>query len=223
MFISRCRGRTTMGLRTRTRRCRPTRERSAIGKDCAAVSVALVERYAPCWHRRRSLNEACLRVAGYLTERSPGMAQSSDGGGAMIAWSAGALSALRNSGAMANSVHSWKRTAGDMKLWPFARTSARLAPIETRSAQNGGSQGGAGFSDAMVAALLAQAAGGTTADPSATAALEAAAGSYARAFAVATVDPGHPGDAGANPGAAGAGCARFDPARRMRLGNRGGP
>ena len=69
-----------------------------------------------------------------------------------------------------------------MKLWPFGRS-------EKRAAQGGGSQGGAGFTDAVVQALLAQAAGGTTADPSATAALEAAAGSYARAFAVAEVTP----------------------------------
>ena len=42
-------------------------------------------------------------------------------------------------------------------LWPFGRT-------EKRAAQGGGSQGGAGFTDAVVAALLAQAAGGATAD-----------------------------------------------------------
>ena len=72
-----------------------------------------------------------------------------------------------------------------MKLWPFGRT-------EKRAAQGGGSQGGAGFTDAIVQALLNQAAGGTTADPSATAALEAAAGSYARAFAVASVEPDTP-------------------------------
>ena len=73
-----------------------------------------------------------------------------------------------------------------MKLWrPFGRT-------EKRAAQGGGSQGGAGFTDAIVRALLTQAAGGTTADPSATAALEAAAGSYARAFAVASVEPDTP-------------------------------
>ena len=69
-----------------------------------------------------------------------------------------------------------------MKVWPFGRT-------EKRAAQGGGSQGGAGFTDAIVRALLTQAAGGTTADPSATAALEAAAGQYARAFAVAEVSP----------------------------------
>ena len=70
-------------------------------------------------------------------------------------------------------------------LWPFGRT-------EKRAAQGGGSQGGAGFTDAVVAALLAQAAGGATADASSTAALEAAAGSYARAFAVAEVTPATP-------------------------------
>ena len=72
-----------------------------------------------------------------------------------------------------------------MKLWPFQRA-------EKRSAQGGGSQHGAGFTDAIVRALLTQAAGGATADPSATAALEAAAGSYARAFAVAEVTPATP-------------------------------
>ena len=72
-----------------------------------------------------------------------------------------------------------------MKLWPFGRT-------EKRSQQGGGSQGGAGFTDAVVRALVAQAAGGVSADPSATAALEAAAGSYARAFALAEVAPATP-------------------------------
>ena len=73
-----------------------------------------------------------------------------------------------------------------MKLWrPFGRT-------EKRAAQGGGSQHGAGFTDAIVRALLTQAAGGATADPSATASLEAAAGSYARAFAVAEVTPATP-------------------------------
>ena len=85
-----------------------------------------------------------------------------------------------------------------MRFWPFVRTSAHLAPIETRSAQNGGSQGG-GFTDLIVQALLNQAGGGTTADPSATAALEAAAGSYARAFAVATVEPNNAATRGLTP------------------------
>ena len=80
-----------------------------------------------------------------------------------------------------------------MRLWPFART-------EKRSATGGGSQGGAGFTDAVVRALLAQAAGEATADPSATAALEAAAGSYARAFALAEVDPATPATRALTPG-----------------------
>ena len=80
-----------------------------------------------------------------------------------------------------------------MKLWPFART-------EKRAQQGGGSQGGAGFTDAIVRALEAQAAGGTTADPSATAALEAAAGSYARAFALAEVAPATPATRALTPG-----------------------
>ena len=49
-----------------------------------------------------------------------------------------------------------------------------------------------GFTDAIVRALLTQAAGGATADPSATSALESAAGAYARAFAVAEVTPATP-------------------------------
>ena len=63
-----------------------------------------------------------------------------------------------------------------MKFWPFGRTEKRAAS----------------FTDAIVQALLAQAAGGAAADPSATAALEAAAGQYARAFAVADVTPDTP-------------------------------
>ena len=55
--------------------------------------------------------------------------------------------------------------------------------VETRQ------QGGAGFTDAVTRALIAEATGGTVRDASATAALEAAAGSYARAFAIAEVSP----------------------------------
>ena len=73
-----------------------------------------------------------------------------------------------------------------MKLWPFGRTEKR-------------SNGGAGFTDSIVQALLNQAAGGTTADASATAALEAAAGQYARAFAVAEVTPATPATAALTP------------------------
>ena len=69
-----------------------------------------------------------------------------------------------------------------MKVWPFGSR-------EKRAAQAPGSQGGGGYTDAVVRALLAHAAGGVSADPSATAALEAAAGAYARAFAVASVEP----------------------------------
>ena len=76
-----------------------------------------------------------------------------------------------------------------MKIWPFGRTENRAG------ATGGGSQGGAGFTDAIVRALLTQASGGTVADASATAALEAAAGSYARAFAVASVEPNTPATA----------------------------
>ena len=68
----------------------------------------------------------------------------------------------------------------------FGRTA------EKRAAEGGGSQGGAGFTDAIVQALLNQAAGGATADPTATAAVEAGAGAYARAFALAEVTPDTP-------------------------------
>ncbi len=63
-------------------------------------------------------------------------------------------------------------------MWPFGRTEKRSA--------------GAGYTDAVVDALLHHAAGGTKADPSETAALEAAAGQYARAFALAQVVPANP-------------------------------
>ncbi len=78
-----------------------------------------------------------------------------------------------------------------MKLWPFGRTEKRAA--------GEGAPGGAGYTDAVVRALMAHAAGGATADPSATAALEAAAGSYARAFSVATVEPRTPATAALTP------------------------
>ena len=77
-----------------------------------------------------------------------------------------------------------------MRWWPFGRR----APVETRQAQ-----GGAGFTDAVVSALLAQAAGGTGADAGATAALEAAAGAYARAFALCEVTPVTPATAALTP------------------------
>ena len=67
-----------------------------------------------------------------------------------------------------------------MRLWPFGKRAA----VETRQAQ-----GGAGYTDAVVQALLERAAGGKVADPAATAALEAAAGVFGRAFAVAAVTP----------------------------------
>ena len=66
-----------------------------------------------------------------------------------------------------------------VRWWPFGSRK-----VETRQ-----SQGGAGYTDAVVRALLETAAGGVVADPAATAALEAAAGVYARAFAVAEVQP----------------------------------
>ena len=56
------------------------------------------------------------------------------------------------------------------------------------------------FTDAVVAALTAQAGGTASGDPSAIAALEAAAGLYAAAFAGATVTPANPTTAGLTPG-----------------------
>ena len=61
----------------------------------------------------------------------------------------------------------------------------RDGPAETR-------QQGAGFTDSVVRALISAATGGTVRDASAMAALEAAAGAYARAFAVAEVHPATP-------------------------------
>ena len=58
--------------------------------------------------------------------------------------------------------------------WPWQR-------IETRASQP--------FTDAVVNALVAQAAGSATGDPSAIAALETAAGLWARAFAAAKITP----------------------------------
>ena len=68
--------------------------------------------------------------------------------------------------------------------WPWSRSPT--PPLETRQS------GGAGFTAAVSAALFAQATGGTVRDASATAALEAAAGAYARAFALAEVQPSTP-------------------------------
>ena len=56
------------------------------------------------------------------------------------------------------------------------------------------------FADTVVAALTAQAAGTVAGDPSAIAALEAAAGLYAAAFAAAKLTPRNPATAGLSPG-----------------------
>ena len=77
-----------------------------------------------------------------------------------------------------------------MRLWPFGK---RAPPVETRG------QGGAGFTDAVTRALLNEAAGGTVRTPAATAALEACAGVYSRAFAVASVTPATPTTAALTP------------------------
>ena len=50
-------------------------------------------------------------------------------------------------------------------------------------------EAGGGYTDAITRALLQLAAGGASADPHATAALEAVSGMYSRAFAVADVEP----------------------------------
>ena len=76
-------------------------------------------------------------------------------------------------------------------MWPFEVRAEGRRLLGRRTAEKR-SQGSASFTDSVVQALLNQAAGGTTADPSATAALESAAGAYARAFAVATVEPATP-------------------------------
>ena len=78
-----------------------------------------------------------------------------------------------------------------MTWWPFGKRDQ--APVETRS------EGGAGFTDAVTRALIAQATGGTVRDASATSALEAAAGAYARAFALADVTPATPTTAALTP------------------------
>ena len=62
-----------------------------------------------------------------------------------------------------------------MRLWP------RRQEVEVRESQP--------FTDAVVGALFAGAAGTVAADPSGLAALEVAAGLYARSFAAASIDP----------------------------------
>ena len=67
-----------------------------------------------------------------------------------------------------------------MNLWPWTKR----APEKRESLP---------FTDAVVAALAAQAAGGSVGDPGAIAALEAATALYARAFSAATVTPAEAG------------------------------
>ena len=71
---------------------------------------------------------------------------------------------------------------------PWRRTEA---PVEVRESQP--------FTDAVVAAIVAAAAGASTGDPGGLAALEAAAGLYARAFAGATIAPASPASAAVGP------------------------
>ena len=62
--------------------------------------------------------------------------------------------------------------------WPFGKRR------EVRASQP--------FTDAIISAIAEQAGGASVGDPSAIAALETAAGLYARAFSSATVEPAHP-------------------------------
>ena len=71
-------------------------------------------------------------------------------------------------------------------IWPWSR---RPAPVETR----------ASYTDATTAALLAAAEGSTKADPSTLGALEVCAGTWARAFASARVEPQTPITAAVTP------------------------
>ena len=65
-----------------------------------AVSVAVVEKYAP-GAPEAVLNEACIRVAGYLTEH-PASAMTTAGAGRdqIMSFNTASISALRHSGAM---------------------------------------------------------------------------------------------------------------------------
>ena len=84
-------------------------------------------------------------------------------------------------------LHSGRRVAGGVTVrWPWQREPERREAVP--------------FTDAVVAALTAQAAGTGTGDPSAIAAVEAAAGLYAAAFAGATLTPMNPMTAGLTPG-----------------------
>ena len=75
--------------------------------------------------------------------------------------------------------------------WPWQREVRAEPEPEKREAVP--------FTDAVVAALHSQAAGTATGDPSAIAALEAAAGLYAAAFSAAAVTPANPMTAGLTP------------------------
>ena len=72
-----------------------------------AVSVALVERYAPLAPEAVA-NEACIRVAGYLTEHTTSASTLSSDGHQEVRFNTASLSALRHSGAMAILTF-WKR------------------------------------------------------------------------------------------------------------------
>ena len=78
-----------------------------------------------------------------------------------------------------------------MPNWPFWRRNTTVSPEKRESVP---------FTDAVVAALFSQAAGTAAGDPSAIAAVEAAAGLYAAAFAGATVTPANAMTAGLTPG-----------------------
>ena len=88
-----------------------------------------------------------------------------------------------------------------MRLWPRRKRTERRAEA-------------GGFTKAVTEALMARARGaGDTSTAEATAALEAAAGVFGRAFAVANVSPRTPATAALDPGAAESRGARSDPPR----------
>ena len=74
-------------------------------------------------------------------------------------------------------------------IWPWSRTAA----VEHRAASGS-------YTDAVTTALLAAASGSVSADPSTLGALEVCAGTWARAFASARVEPATPVTAAVTPG-----------------------
>ena len=124
------------------------------------------------------MNEACIRLGGYLAQSDFGAIREEKVGNLEVSHitnHAMMFRKLRGDGPT-HTVES--QTGGCYLMWPMKRK------IEDRQS------GGIPFSDAVVEAIV-QAAGGTApADPTAIAAVEAAAGLYARCLAGATItDP----------------------------------